>query len=97
MPTAESARMHALVSGRVQGVGFRMFVLENARAMQLSGWVRNTWQGEVEVTAEGPRTTLMALLDILHAGPPSAFVSDVILEWQPFQDEFVRFEVRHTE
>jgi hypothetical protein len=46
-------RLHAVVHGRVQGVGFRYFVMREARALGLSGWVRNQADGSVEVEAEG--------------------------------------------
>lgn len=90
----EYTRLHALVDGRVQGVGFRMFVLEYARVLELTGWVRNKYDGRVEVMAEGPRARLDALVEKLRCGPRSAYVEDLQKEWQPATGEFRFFEVK---
>jgi len=92
----DTARMHTFVDGSVQGVGFRMFVLDTARAFSLTGWVRNTYDGRVEVLAEGPRDQLERLLEKLRLGPRSAFVTAVKNEWQPATGEFTNFTVRRT-
>ena len=75
------ARFVARVEGRVQGVGFRFFAHERARALGLGGSVRNLESGAVEVEAEGPRPTLDGFLAELHEGPPAARVSDVSVRW----------------
>jgi acylphosphatase len=62
----------------VQGVGFRWFVRERARALGLAGWVRNLPGGEVEVAASGPDEALRALEAAVAEGPPSARVSHVV-------------------
>lgn len=90
----DASRLHAWVEGRVQGVGFRYFVVENATALELTGWVRNTLSGQVEVLAEGPRGALEQLLELLRRGPRSAFVTDVRQEWGPASGEFSYFTVR---
>ena len=59
-------RLNANVRGRVQGVGFRFFVLQQAVAMGLTGWVRNTSEGMVEVVAEGGSASLEELLAVLR-------------------------------
>jgi acylphosphatase len=69
-----------IVSGRVQGVGFRWFVEREARALGLSGWVRNRGDGRVEVLAAGSRDQLGALYDKLKAGPRAARVDDISIE-----------------
>ena len=66
-----------LVRGRVQGVGFRWFVREQARALGLAGWVRNLADGDVEVAASGAPAALASLRDALHRGPDGARVSAV--------------------
>jgi acylphosphatase len=86
-------RLHALVEGRVQGVGFRYFVLTKGQELNLTGWVRNLWDGRVEVTAEGPKPVLKNFLDVLKEGPRSAEVSNVITDWLPATNEFKLFEV----
>ncbi len=90
------ARLHALVDGSVQGVGFRMFVQDYAQALNLTGWVRNTYDGRVEVTAEGERSQLERLLEKLRLGPRSAFVTEVQQDWQPATGEFQGFSVKQT-
>ena len=72
---SDSARF--LVRGRVQGVGYRYFVLREARALGLQGYVRNLPDGTVEVVAQGPQDTLAALAERLHEGPAFADVSAV--------------------
>lgn len=75
-------RMVALVSGRVQNVGYRAFVLRYARALGLSGTVRNLPSGQVEVIAEGDEKSLEHLLALLKQGPPAARVTDVSVQWE---------------
>lgn len=94
---SELARLHAIVEGRVQGVGFRYFVQESANVLGLSGWVRNRWEGSVELTAEGERAALERLLAAVRRGPRSSFVSEVRADWQAATGEFRGFNVRMTE
>lgn len=92
----EGYRLHAIIKGTVQGVGFRAFVMEQATSLGLTGWVRNTYDGSVEVTAEGPRTSLEKLLDRLRMGPRMAYVSEVKQDWQPANGEFRYFNIRSS-
>ena len=70
----------ARVEGRVQGVGFRYACMNQGQRLALSGWVRNTPNGDVEVWAEGPEEKLETLLRWLHRGPPGARVDTVHCE-----------------
>jgi acylphosphatase len=63
------SRLHAIVEGHVQGVGFRVFVQTIAITLGLKGWVRNLWDGNVEVTAEGAQVVLEKFLASLIQGP----------------------------
>ncbi|OIH93298.1 hypothetical protein BIU97_11260 [Curtobacterium sp. MCBA15_009] len=72
-------RMHAVVSGTVQGVGFRWWTARKADALELVGYARNLWDGTVEVEAEGPSPAVEALMGWLRTGPPSATVTAVEL------------------
>jgi acylphosphatase len=90
-------RLHAVVVGHVQGVGFRYFVQDTAVELNLTGWVRNRWNGDVEVLAEGERHALANLLTALHRGPRSAYVIDVREEFETATGEFSRFSVHPTE
>ncbi|HSO26785.1 MAG TPA: acylphosphatase [Anaerolineales bacterium] len=96
MTATEKARLHATIEGRVQGVGFRHFVQTTANELKLSGWVRNRWEGTVEVVAEGERPQVEKLLAALRRGPRSAHVSNVDANWSAGADEFSDFRVRAT-
>ena len=75
------ARLEAVVSGRVQGVGFRVFVYREALLLGLSGWVANEPDGSVRCQAEGPRSLLDRLIGRLWEGPRAAMVDDVRVHW----------------
>jgi acylphosphatase len=94
---SDHAQLHALVDGQVQGVGYRYFVKNAADALALTGWVRNKWDGRVEVLAEGPREALEQLLEKLRRGPSSAFVSDVKIDWNPPGGAYTRFNIAPSE
>ncbi len=66
-----------LVSGRVQGVGFRWFVLRHAERLGLAGWARNLPDGRVEVVAAGPASALRDLESALRGGPTFGHVENV--------------------
>lgn len=86
--------VHLWVEGRVQGVGFRYFVMEKALALGLTGWVRNAPDGRVEVEASGPRPALDRLLKAVERGPALADVTRVSADWQPADPSFKTFDVR---
>lgn len=73
--------VHLVIRGRVQGVGFRYFVLRRAESLGLAGWVRNRPDGAVEAEAEGPRTALERLIEAVGNGPSGARVVAVDREW----------------
>ena len=83
-----------VVSGRVQGVGFRYFVARAARGLGLSGYVRNLPDGTVEVAAAGDRAALESLAALLEEGPPGAVVESVELDWSSPPDVGDTFDVR---
>jgi acylphosphatase len=91
---AGPVRLEATVSGRVQGVGYRYFVLREAMLAGLAGWVANRPDGGVECLAEGPAVDLAALLEALHEGPPGAIVDRVEARWMPATGGFDGFSVR---
>jgi acylphosphatase len=92
----EKTRLHAVIAGRVQGVGFRAFVERKAANLGLTGWVRNRWDGTVELVAEGDRPILDQFLAALRRGPAGAMVTQVKQEWQAATGEFWRFSVKST-
>lgn len=86
-------RLHAVVEGLVQGVGFRNFVEEKALRLDVTGWVRNTQAGDVEVLAEGPEPALLALLQELQRGPRIARVTRVTTDWLEPTGEYTLFSI----
>ena len=74
-------RVHLIVHGRVQGVGFRWHVLRQARSRGLAGWVRNRDDGTVEAEAEGDRAALDAFVADLRHGPARAQVTGIEADW----------------
>jgi acylphosphatase len=75
--SAETKRYHLLISGRVQGVGYRYFARDSALALGLSGWVRNVRGGGVEVEVEGERGVVDRFIEALRQGPPLSRVLGV--------------------
>ena len=90
------SQLHAKVEGHVQGVGFRQFVFQTATSLNLTGWVRNTYAGDVEVLAEGSAAVLDSFLSALQKGPRMAYVTNVHYDYQPATGEFADFRVRST-
>ncbi|MBM3907705.1 MAG: acylphosphatase [Gemmatimonadetes bacterium] len=72
--SSASETVHLIVTGRVQGVGYRWFVVRSAAALGMAGWVRNVADGAVEVAARGTREQVAQLLRALWQGPPRAEV-----------------------
>ena len=77
---ANEERVHVFVSGRVQGVSFRDATRSQADQLGLSGWVRNTQDGQVEAVFEGDADTVRQMVDWCESGPSSADVEDVSVE-----------------
>ncbi len=91
----DPVRAHAIVTGRVQGVGFRYTTVDAARRLGVHGWVRNRADGSVEVLAEGERPAVEDLVRFLHRGPPGAWVQDVDLRWEAHVGDLGAFTARH--
>ncbi|TKK70188.1 acylphosphatase [Ilyomonas limi] len=89
MPT-----VHLLIKGKVQGVFYRKTAKEIAETEGITGWVRNTGNGDVEVMAGGSEEALQAFIDWCHVGPVRAKVESVAITHVPDQ-LFETFEVKH--
>jgi len=87
-------RLKAEIIGDVQGVGFRFFAERHARQLGLEGYVRNRYDGAVEVEAEGDAPALEHLLNELRRGPRLARVQDVRVTWLPYKGDLGPFGVR---
>jgi acylphosphatase len=98
--TADSSierRLHAVVHGRVQGVGYRATTMDEARRLGLAGWVRNRVDGGVEALAEGPEAKLNLFLAYLNRGPWGARVTFVEVDWDRAQGAPMPFQIKRTE
>jgi acylphosphatase len=93
-PPGARRRLDAVVRGRVQGVGYRFFVIRAATELGLMGWVANLPDGAVRCVAEGDGAALEAFAGRLRDGPASALVADVLTAWPPATGEFSSFSIR---
>jgi acylphosphatase len=89
----ENKAVHVIISGMVQGVGFRWFVERIAKNLKLSGLVRNLPDGTVETLAEGDGGALNAFVDQLWIGPVNSRVTDVKATEKDFNNEFKDFRI----
>lgn len=90
----EFLRAHVIISGRVQGVFFRMETMEEANRSGVSGWVKNRHDGTVEAVFEGDKNSVESMLQWCKKGPPASKVDNVQLTWEPYAGEFKKFEIR---
>ena len=88
--------LHMLVSGTVQGVGFRYYVQQQAQDLQLTVWVRNRLDERVEILAVGPLDQLQKLASLVRIGPRNGLVTDLDIEWMPPQQVYTRFSIAPT-
>lgn len=90
---ASHVRAHILISGRVQGVGYRAFAARVAAQRALVGGVRNLDDGRVELDVEGSKDLIEGVVAELHTGPPAARVTAVMVEWHPPSERFTDFQI----
>lgn len=88
-------QIRAVVHGVVQGVGFRYYTRQVARALGVTGFVRNQPDGTVEIVAMGPEAQVQELLDWAHQGPASAQVTQVDVEPMATEGAFEGFTIKH--
>ncbi len=86
-------RLHGVIKGDVQGVGFRYFLTRRAQALELTGWVANRDDGAVEFVAEGGRGELEQLERAAREGPRSARVTAVDVRWSRATGGLDRFGI----
>jgi acylphosphatase len=86
---------HYVITGRVQGVGFRFYMQRKARELGVAGWVRNRRDGSVEAMAQGETDAVEAMTAWARRGPPSAVVSGVKIA--DGEGDYSGFEVLPTE
>ncbi|MCG6909127.1 MAG: acylphosphatase [Deltaproteobacteria bacterium] len=88
-------RAHAIITGRVQGVCFRMETCRALERLDVSGWVRNKRDGSVEAVFEGEQADVDAALGWCRQGPRLSRVDDVRITWQDYIGEFPGFDVTY--
>jgi acylphosphatase len=93
---SELVHLSALVHGRVQGVYYRAFASRIARSLHIKGYVRNINRtGDVEVEAEGERTTVEQFIEKLKEGPEDAVVEKADTRWSDYTGQYNSFDVRY--
>lgn len=91
---SETVRYHIIISGSVQGVGYRYFVIDEANKRALNGWVRNLPDGRVEAEVEGQVAAVKEFVGHLKVGPRLAHVTDVTLELTEASVPYHDFRIR---
>jgi acylphosphatase len=92
-PAGAPSAFFAQARGRVQGVGFRYWAYNEANRFGLTGWIRNTRDGDVDIWAEGPRENLDLFFNRLRQGPPRARVDSVELEEKNPTGAYIVFSI----
>jgi acylphosphatase len=86
---------HIIVTGFVQGVGYRKFFRDNARKYGLKGWVRNIPNGKVEAFVVGQEDSIHTLLTLCKKGPFLSEVKTIDVLWEETEEAFAEFLIRH--
>jgi acylphosphatase len=87
--------VNIVVCGRVQGVGFRYFALQQAQHVGITGYVKNLIDGRVEIEAEGSQEAVESYINILRAGPVYGNVEDIIITELPFEGRYSKFSINY--
>ena len=82
------------ITGKVQGVGFRYFVLRQAQELGINGWVSNKSNGDVEALAQGKKESLDQFIPKVKQGPSFSRVEDVSLNWLNEAEKYFCFEIK---
>ena len=81
-PQLEKIRAHVIVSGKVQGVGYRFSTVNKAKQVGVSGWVRNLLDSRVEAVFQGTQEQVDAMIRWCYQGSPASVVKDVLVEYE---------------
>ena len=87
-------QIYIAISGRVQGVGFRYFALYKAEELHITGWVKNTPDGKVEIEASGELQNINTFIDRMKIGPARAIIGTFLVSELSPQRFFTEFTVR---
>lgn len=88
-------RVRLIISGDVQGVGYRAWMWQEAKTLGLMGWVMNRDDGAVEAVVEGEEENLKRLIDLCRKGPEMAWVEHINITWDEPKDKFYAFEIKY--
>lgn len=88
-------RAHLIISGKVQGVYFRQNMKQVAKKHNVTGWVMNLKNGDVEAVIEGEEKDVNEVIEWCHVGPSNARVEDVKVKFEEYKGEFDSFEIRY--
>ena len=88
------SRSKVIVKGNVQGVNFRYYTQRQAIRFNITGWVRNLPDGSVAALFEGEEQDVEAMVQWCHHGPPSAQVTELIVQPEEYQGEFSSFSIK---
>jgi acylphosphatase len=86
-------RAHVFITGRVQGVSFRWYTQDKAQELDLTGWVRNLWDGRVEAIFEGEEQAVREAVAWCRTGPPFARVDSIEVKFEEPTGDFDRFRM----
>jgi acylphosphatase len=89
------ARVHLIISGRVQGVFFRYTMQQVASKFNVTGWARNLPNAKVEAILEGDKENLEKVIEWSHHGPSGAVVENVDVRWEEYSGEFKDFSIKY--
>ena len=92
---SKKKNLHIYLSGKVQGVGFRAFIRQNAKNLSLKGWAKNLSDGRVEVVLSGTKSKLDKILELLEEGPRFARVHNIEVEEKEYQDKYSNFKIKY--
>lgn len=90
----DNVNTHAIISGKVQGVCFRIETRRAAEGLGVNGWVRNRKDGTVEAVFEGTKTAVEAILEWCRQGPPMSRVLNLDITWNAATGGFDAFDIR---
>jgi acylphosphatase len=90
---AELKTVHVIVTGTVQGVGFRFYTRRLAAGLGLRGLVRNMDNGDVEIEAEGNKEMLDELISALRSGDMTDYITDLRIDWLPYRNKYRDFGI----
>ena len=88
-------RAHVIISGRVQGVCYRMETQRAAKSIGVSGWVKNRFDGTVEAVFEGDKKQVDQIIKWCRKGPSLSVVSNLEIDWGSFSGEFRDFDITY--